>query len=182
MEIPICISAVNRIINRTNAQNSWRTSMDMPRIELTGKRVQLLLYLCQLIWYIDHEECNMIPENFQAWPHGVTIPEIYNYFSVYQEGDLCPLPNTIYELSEEEVSVINKVVDNTTDISTDEIIDYIKLPNGPWAQNYQECQNFYNVISKDIIKIYIRTSEHQSELLDFIQKNTILKGTTLTRK
>jgi len=182
-EIPRCISAANRIINRTNAQNIWRIELGKSRVKLTGKRLQKILYLCQLFWYIDHEESNMIPEDFQAWPNGPVIPEIYNHFFVYQDGDMCPLLNTdSYTLNEEEADLINKVVDNTVDLSTEAIIDYTQLPVGPWTQAYRDYQGVYSVISKDSIKQYIRRDEHQRELLDFIQKKVNCERPVFTKK
>lgn len=181
-EISICFSAANRIINRTNAQNRWRFELGKPRVQLTGKRLQKILYLCQLFWYADHEESNMIPEDFQAWPSGPVIPEIYNYWSVYQDGDMCPTRNVTYTLSEEEADIINRIVDNTVDISTEAIVDYTRLPDGPWAQAYRDYQGVYSVISKDSIKQYIRKDEVQRELLDFIQNKVIYEEPTLTKK
>ena len=171
-QTPICISAANRIINRTNAQNTWRWELGKPRIKLTGKRLQKILYLCQLFWYIDHEESNMIPENFVAWPNGPIIPEIYDYFAVYQDGDMLPRLDTSYTLTEEEIDLINRVVDNTTDIQTEAIIDYIQTHNAPWEQAYKGPQETNSIISKDSIKQYIRREENQRELIEFIKTET----------
>lgn len=176
-DIPMCIAAANRIIDRTNAQNAWRHNLGKPRVKLTGKRLQKLLYLCQLFWYIDHEESRMITEDFQAWPNGPVIPQIYNYFCVYQDGDMCPLLNlSTYSLENEEATLINKIVDNTIDIPTEAIIDYTHLPNGPWAQVYNDGQDTYGTISKDSLKQYIRNQAHQAELFKFIQDGQTHEG------
>lgn len=166
----MCIAAANRIINRTNAQNEWRSTNGQSRVKLTGKRLQKLLYLCQLFWYIDHEESRMITEDFQAWPNGPVIPQIYDHFSVYQDGDMCPLLTaSSASLTPEEASLINKVVDNTIDIPTEAIIDYTHNPDGPWAQVYRDSQGVYRTISKESIKQFIRNQDHQNELFNFIQ-------------
>jgi uncharacterized phage-associated protein len=171
-DIPRCYAAANRIINRTNAQNAWRYELGKPKVKLTGKRLQKILYLCQLFWFIDHEESNMIPEDFVAWPNGPVIPEIYDHFSVWQEGDMYPHPFVKNELSEEEANIINIIVDNTIDIPTEAIIDYTQTPFGPWEQVYKSGQRIYPVISKDSIKQYICTEEAQRELIDFIKNET----------
>lgn len=169
-ETPMCIAAANRIINRTNAQNLWRYGQGKPRIALNGKRLQKLLYLCQLFWYIDHNESQMITEDFQAWPNGPVIPQVYDYFSVYQDGDMCPLRNVgTYTLSQEESNLINKVVDSTIDIPTESIIDYTHTPGAPWDLVYKSGQGMYNTISKDSIKWYISDQAHQRELIAFIK-------------
>lgn len=180
-EIPTCIAVANRIINRTNAQNVWRLEQGKSRVQLFGKRLQKLLYLCQLFWYIDHEE-SMIKEDFQAWPNGPVIPEIHDYWSVYQDGDMAPVQNVTYTLSEEETDIINRIVDNTMDISTETIIDYTHLPDGPWAETYRDYQGVYSVISKDSIRQYINIHKHQRELLDFIQKKVTYKELVLAKK
>lgn len=155
-KVPICISAANRIINRTHAWNVYRVEeLGKPRIELASQRLQKLLYLCALLWYIDHEECNMIPEDFQAWPTGPVIPEIYNYWPVYHDGDLLPLPNTNYILNQEEENLINIVVDNTINLDTGEIINYIFLYDKPWIEAYKNHQGVKSIISKDSIKQYV---------------------------
>ena len=114
----------------------------------------------------------MIPEDFVAWPNGPIIPEIYDCWSVYQDGDMSPYRYVKYTLSEEEADLINRVVDNTVDIPTEAIIDYIQLPNGPWEQAFKNNQGLYNVISKKSIKKYIRREEAQIELVEFIKNET----------
>lgn len=172
-EVPKCYSVVNRIINRTNAQNKWRYELGKPRVNLTAKRVQKIIYLCQLFWFIDHEDSNMIPEDFVAWPNGPVIPEIYDYWMVYQDGDMCPCPYVKYELSEEEAEIINIIVDNTIDIPTETIIDYTHTPGAPWEQSYKGPDIPFNIIPKNIIKQYICNEQAQIELIDFIKKETI---------
>ena len=171
-DMPRCYAAANRIINRTNAQNVWRYELGKPKVKLTGKRLQKILYLCQLFWYIDHKDTDMFEEDFVAWPNGPVIPEIYDFWSVWQEGDMYPCPFVKNELSEEEANIINIVVDNTIDIPTEAIIDYTHTPFVPWEQVYKSDQRQYKVISKDRMKQYICTEEAQRELIDFIKNET----------
>ena len=182
-EIPTCISAANRIINRTNALNDWRHVNGQHRVKLTGRRLQKILYLCQLFWYIDHEDSNMIPEDFYAWSTGPIIPQIFDFFLVYQDGDMCPLQDLeTYTLSDEEFDLINIVVDNTIDISTETLIDYSQSVDGPWTNVYKEFEGVFNVISKNCIKQYIRRYDHQKEMFDFIHKKTNFEGKVLVKR
>ena len=171
-DIPKCYSVVNRIINRTDAQNRWRYTLGKPRVNITAKRIQKIIYLCQLFWFIDHENSDMIPEDFVAWPNGPVIPEIYNYWLVYQDGDMCPCPYVKHELSKEEIEIINSIVDNTIDISTETIIDYTQRPFGPWEQSYKSPDEPFSIIPKSIIKQYICNEQAQKELIDFIKDKT----------
>lgn len=182
-EIPKCISVANRIISRTNAQNAWRYELGKPKVKLTGKRIQKIIYLCQLFWFIEHDESNMIPEDFVAWPNGPVILEIYDYWMVWQEGDMCPCPYVKYELTEEEAEIINIIVDNTIDIPTEAIIDYTHTPFGPWEQVYKGPLGPFNVISKDRIKQYICSEYAQRELIDFIKNESAkYENSVLTKK
>lgn len=183
-KVPICLSVANRIIVRTNALNEWRYQRGLEQVKLTGKRLQKILYLCQLFWYIDHEECNMISENFYAWGTGPVIPQIYEFFPIYHDGiTLHPLRNLEkYTLNEEEIDLINKVVDNTIDIDTETIIDYIQLTDVPWINIYNKYGIGKGVISKDSIKKYIRREEVQTEWLDFIQNRISYEELVLTKK
>ena len=81
-----------------------------------------------------------------------------------------------------ETDLINKVVDNTIDISTEDLIDYTQLSDSPWGNAYKEYKGLLNVISKDSIKQYIRRDERQRELLNFINKKVECEGITLIRK
>ncbi len=174
-----CIAAANRIISRTNAQNRWREEIGKPQVKFTGKRLQKILYLCELFWYIDHKECHMITEDFYAWAAGPTIPEIYNYWLIC-DCYLLPRRNTNYILSEEERYIINAIVDNTIDLSTGEIISFTQLPNGPWEQAYKGYRDGFNdIISKNIMKEYMSNEENQRELIDFIKRKN---NSTLSKK
>jgi len=181
-EVPRCYSAVNRIINRTNEQNARRYEMGKTIVKLTSKRLQKILYLCQLFWFIEKDESNMIPEDFQAWPHGPVISEIYDYWAVYHDGYISQCPYVRYKLSKEETDLINQIVDNTIDMSTWEIIDYTQLPDGPWAQAYQDYQGVRSVISKDSMKQYIRKDETQRELRNFILNNETREASVKAKK
>lgn len=171
-EIPKCISVANRIISRTNAQNDWRYELGKPTVMLSVKRIQKIMYLCQLFAFMEDTESNMIPEDFVAWANGPAVLELYDYWLVSHEGYMNPYPNTKYQLSEEETEIINIVVDNTIDIPTETIIDFTQNPLGPWEQVYKSPFSHYNVISKDRIKQYICSEEAQRQLIDFIKTET----------
>lgn len=171
-EIPKCISVANRIISRTNAQNAWRYELGKPMIMLSVKRIQKIMYLCQLFDFTENPESNMVSEDFVAWPNGPVVLELYDYWMVSHEGYMNPHPNAEYQLSERETEIINIVVDNTIDISTEAIIDYTHTPFGPWEEAYKSSPSSYNIIAKDRIKQYICNEEAQRQLIDFIKTET----------
>lgn len=168
-EIPKCISVANRIISRTNAQNDWRYELGKPTVMLSVKRIQKIMYLCQLFAFMENTESNMIPEDFVAWANGPAVLELYDYWLVSHEGYMNPYPNTKYQLNEEETEIINIVVDNTIDIPTETIIDFIQTSQAPWKQTFKTPFSPYSVISKDTIKQFICDEFAQRELIDFIK-------------
>ena len=165
--IPNCYSVVNKIIKRTKAQNIWRNELGKTRVMLTSSKVQKIIYLCKLFWLVNHDECKMIPEDFAAWPHGPDIPQIYDNWMVYQDGDMCTCPNAKYELNEEEKLLINIMVDNTIDIPTWKLKDYICDSSGLWDYAYHREDK---VISKDEMKQYIRNENNLRDLIEFLKK------------
>ena len=187
-EIPISTSVANRIINRTEANNRYRIEeLGKNKVKITTRRVQIILYLCQLFWYIDHEDSNMIPEDFVAWANGPVIPEIYNELPVYQEGDVFLKRCGEYKLTQEERDLINIIVDNTIDISTETLIDYIRSTNEPWINAFKirviHSIRQQEIISKESIKQFIRKDESQRELIDFIKnENAKQENSEFTKK
>lgn len=174
----MCLAAANRIINRTNAYNTWQASLtagtsgtETPKVKLNGKRLQKILYLCQLVWFIDHDDSQMITEDFEAWPNGPVIREIYDHFSVFQDGDMLPLQNIdSRSLNNEERDLINKVVDITIEIPTEKIIDYTHLPGSPWSQVYVKDSSNYRIIPKSAIRDYIKEQKNKAALFEFLHK------------
>lgn len=182
-EIPKCISVANRIISRTNAQNNWRYELGKPTVMLSVKRIQKIMYLCQLFAFMKNTESNMIPEDFVAWANGPAVLELYDYWLVSHEGYMNPYPNTKYQLSEEETEIINIVVDNTIDIPTETIIDFIQTSQTPWKQTFKTPCSPYSVISKDTIKQFICDEFAQRELIDFIKnENAKYKNLGVAKK
>lgn len=172
-EMPKCIGAANKIIDRVNAHNYWRATNGIPRLQMTGKRLQKLLYICQLVWLIDHDKSEMITDDFQAWPNGPVIPEIYNSFKVWQEGDMQPALEIVgRELTDEEADIINRVIDNTMDISTEAMIEYSHNTN-PWKDVYNNTVIEYATITQQSIKNYIKELENQEIFFDFISNKRI---------
>ena len=176
-EIPISTSAVNRIINRTEANNRYRLEeLGKPKVKITTRRIQIMLYLSQLFWYMEHEDSNMIPEDFVAWGNGPVILEIYDELPSYPDAHIFLRRCGEYVLTEEEKELINTVVDNTIDISTETLIDYICSTNEPWVNAYKIRVSSgirqQVIISKESIKNFIRKDESQREMLDFIKNET----------
>ncbi len=166
----MCIAVANRIINRTNAQNVWREQHGLNRVYLSGKRLQKILYFCQLIWLADNPDGDpLITDDFEAWPNGPVIPLIYDVFSVYQDGSMNPADETGHTpLTATQESFVNKVVDYTINVPTEAFIDFTHRPEGPWARVYSNDSNCYEIIPLDFIREYARKEETREALIKFI--------------
>ena len=173
---PICISVANRIINRIHAQNRWRQDNGMSNIVITGMLVQKLMYLCALAWFVDHDNCKMIPEDFKAWAKGPVIPQLYDYFLVYDTNtNLLPVlkQDNDYVLSKEESELINHVVDKTCDIPLNTLVDYTQIEGGPWSLFYEGNEPTRVTIPKCSIREWIRMKKNRNTFDQLLESKTL---------
>ena len=170
----MCIAVANRIINRTNAHNLMRHDEGKSAIPMNGKRLQKILYLCQLKWLADGHNGYLISDDFEAWAKGPVVDSIYNVFSVYQDGGMLPYrSDDIKPLTDEERCVVNSVVDSTIELTTDQIIEFTHIPNGPWHQVYYNSNTMRPVIPKELICKYISSSKNKKQFQRFIDEGAL---------
>lgn len=165
----MCLLVANRIINRTNANNSYRRDCGMNHIQLNGIRLQKVLYLCYLYNLIINKN-ELFSDDFEAWFKGPVVSNIYNVFSVTGR-DLLPVPmsNSDDKLNDEQVDLINYVVDSTIDLSINDLINFSRISNGPWkiVFNVSGDSQLSPIIENKLLKEYARNNE--KEILDFIE-------------
>jgi len=184
METPKCIAAANRIIERTKEHNRYKYSKGLPMVHISTRRVQRILYLCQLIYFMKYDDSNMIPEEFCTFGSGPVIFELYDYWDVHQVKGvhINSLPNLeTYKLNNGETHLINKVVDYTINISTDALEDYVTKEGSPWDIAHSKNPKHVTDISKESMKRYIRNIENQRELVEFIKRENSKHKTGFTR-
>ena len=76
---------------------------------ISNLKMQKLLYYCQCACLAIHDR-PLFDEVIENWPHGPTVPAVYQAYAVYNNEAL-PLP-TDYDfdqLTDDEVSVINEI-------------------------------------------------------------------------
>lgn len=170
----MCLAVANRIISRTNAHNRMRREQNDSIISMNGKRLQKILYLCQLYWIAEGNDGYLIPDDFEAWAKGPVIDSIYSIFSVYQDGGMLPYRNDdLKPLTQKECSAVNFIVDSTIEIDTDTIIEFTHIPNGPWAQVYYHSDEIRPVIPKETIRGYISDSKNKMQFFKFLEEGVI---------
>ncbi len=64
---------------------------------ITNQKLQKLLYYAQ-VWYLALYGRRLFPEDFQAWIHGPTQPDVYAAYSKFGTGPITA-PNSVWELS-----------------------------------------------------------------------------------
>lgn len=164
----MCVAAANQIIRRTNAHNNWRKDHHTEPVYFDRKRLQKVLYLCQLAWMADNPiDQPLLTDDFEAWEKGPVIPLVYQLFSVYQDGNMEPIDeNGHTPLNDDQKKFVNRIVDYTINIETQKIIDFTHEENGPWVKVYEE--NNPKVIPRESIYNYIQDRKNRAAFVKFL--------------
>lgn len=154
----MCIAAANRIIEKTNEFNNQHDFQD--KIFMTCKRLQKILYFCDVEYMQRNFGKSMFKDEFQAWPSGPVIPSVYHQFMQYQTGDMEPIPSEEKEnLSKEMMDVIDYVLDKTNGMDTIDLIKLSHVPKGPWSLAYNEKAREHNqTVSKTEMYRFYRSN------------------------
>jgi len=168
-------AVANYLIEKTNAYNIDKDSRN--KILMSGKRLQKLLYFSD-IEYMTHFKKPLIEDFFYAWPSGPVIPIVYTTYIQYQIGEMNPT-NAGYELlSYEERGVLDKIFNDTIDITTSALVNISKVNGGPWDSVYNEFDPEHKqiILKEEILDFYYKGSV--KHLFDEQTKNK----TVLTKK
>ena len=146
----MCISAANYIINQINLKNAEKKW----NVVLSSKRLQKLLYFCDVLYMTENDGVSMFKDEYYAWPSGPVLPDVYNTFMRYQDGMMHPYNETIHDLKDEKImNVVDRVLNDTADISTNDLIEESHITDGPWKDAVEiKAGEFNGVIDK--INIY----------------------------
>lgn len=177
-----CRAVSNYIIEEVNSYNKDKSIQDQVMMSL--KRLQRILYLCNIEYMIKYNGKNLFDDYFYAWPTGPVIPGIYYVYIPHIIGKYIP----IYEgerikLANSEKFIIHKILKQTQNISTMDLIKITNISGGPWEQFYNEQDPKHNqVIPSDIIYNYhlnnkeliqIQEEKEQTLVKALIKNNTI---------
>ena len=148
MVTKMCIAAANYLIQKTNAYNSGKAYSE--RISMTCKRLQKLLYFCEVQFMVNNNGQSMLTDDFYAWPSGPVIPAVYKKFVQFQSGEMYPLDGEHSKLTTQMVKVLDFIFESTTDIDTYDLVEMSHIKNGPWHRVYNESDvNHEQIISKN---------------------------------
>ena len=170
---PKCITVSNYIIKKINKFNEGKTLQEQVMMSL--KRLQKILYFCDIEYMKINNGESLFEENYYAWPSGPIIPYVYTTFVQYQSlnGKIKPkYEEQELRLTDKEVFIIDKVLEKTQELNTVDLIDITKIDDGPWQQVYNEFDSKHNqIIKKEEIynfykdkKIFIQQTDIDTNL------------------
>lgn len=149
-----CRSVANYIIEEITKYNEGKSLRD--KILLSTKRLQKLVYFCEVEYMKRNHGKSLFEDQYYAWPSGPIIPEIYSVYMQYQDGDMKPN----YDSSEKELScdiklMIDEILDATKKIDTSDLIKISKVPGGPHEKVFDKNDIQYKtIVSKKSIYDY----------------------------
>lgn len=130
----MCIEIADYIIIKINEMNQVRAGQD--RIRLSCKRLQKLIYFSEVRYMQLNNGKQLFEDNYYAWPSGPVVPEIYYTYVEFQTGEMLPLDEHSGDKLEPNIKIIIKdLLYDTINMSTEDLIRYSHVKNGPWAKH-----------------------------------------------
>lgn len=153
----MCLSIADYIINSINNINGNNQN---GLIKLSCKRLQKIIYFCEVNYMKSNQGKSLISDDFYAWESGPVIPDVYYSYMQFQEGIMYPLENKYLELTEEIRNVLDRTITETINYTTDDLIEFSHIEGGPWDKNKQgnglipknEIYDFYEKLENIYIK------------------------------
>ena len=170
-----CRAVSNYIIEAVNKYNEDKPIRE--QVMMSAKRLQRILYFCNIEYMRKFDGENLFDDNFYAWPTGPVIPGIYYVYIPYCIGKNIPMyEGERIKLKKEEKFLIHKILIQTRNLSTMDLINITNISGGPWQQFYNEHDPEHNQIipKEEIYNFYLNNKE-----LIQIQE---VEGTTLVKK
>jgi uncharacterized phage-associated protein len=154
----MCIAAANYIINAANEYNKGKSLKE--KIFLSSKRLQKLLFFSDVLYMVENNGDSMFHDEFYAWPSGPVIPSVYREFMQYQDGEMKPHNDSPHaSLAPAIESVISRVLEDTNNLDTIDLIRKSHETGSPWKAIFNENDSEFNrIIDKKAIFDYY--SEH----------------------
>ena len=114
------------------------------QVSITTKRLQKLIYFCEVEYMKRNEGKPLFDEEFYAWPSGPVIPDVY-----YECGFRYHLLGRGCVLTDEVRNIIKHVLKLTADLDTIDLVEACCVAGTPWAKAFDEDDhNHKQIISK----------------------------------
>lgn len=157
-----CRVVTNYIIEEVNKYNQGKQFME--QISMHTRKLQKLLYLCNIEHMREYDGTPMFSDKFYAWPNGPVIPELYRKYMSLQDGPMMPLYDGVaITITNEMKSIIDRVLEEMKELDTLDIEAICKVDNGPWAQVFDANDEEHNqVISKEKMYNYYKQDKKKA--------------------
>ena len=150
-----CKSVANYIIENIDKYNEGRSLNE--KIFLSTKRLQKLIYFCEVEYMKRNYGKPLLEDNYYAWPNGPAIPGLYYLFMQYADGNIkktCEKGEP--ELSCDVKEIIDDILDATKKLDTVELTNISNVPGGPYDMIFDKNDKEYKqmISKKDICDYY----------------------------
>ena len=154
-----CRAIANYIIEKINKFNNGKPLRE--QVIFSIKRLQKILYLCEIEYMKKNKGKPLFSDEFYAWPSGPIIVEVYHEFMQYQDGEIHPR----YQKNEPTLSkdiklIIEQILAATKDLDTSDLIKISNVPGGPHSKVFNEEDKEHNqIVSKKETYLYFSKQE-----------------------
>ena len=147
-------AVANYIIDEINKFNTGKHLEE--KVWLSNKRLQKLLYFCDIEYMKRNDGQPMFEDDFYAWPSGPVIPIVYGIFAQFQTGEMRSNYNgDVITLSKESKTIIDLVLESTRNLDTKDLVNMSSVADGPWFKVYDSNDPEHKqIISKEVIYNY----------------------------
>lgn len=168
-----CRAVANYIIEQINKFNNGKPLRE--QVLMSTKRLQKLLYFCEVEYMKRNNGKPLFEDEFYAWPSGPVIEDIYHEFMQYRDGEIQPKhAKNEPTLTKNIKIIIDQILEVTKDLDTSDLIKISNVPGGPHSKVYIEEDKEHNqIVSKIDSYLYFSNQEIFPQLNQEENKNKI---------
>ncbi len=182
-----CRAVANYIIEQINKYNEGKNPKE--QVLMSTKRLQKLLYFCEVEYMIKNNGEPLFTDEFYALPSGPFIESVVPEYIKCKDGRI-PIKNEV-SLPEDIKIIIDQILELTKELDTSDLIKITNVPGGPHSKVYkEEGRDHKQIVSKEDTYLYyskynlisqlkqgepILKSLHQDEILKLEDKDEQLR-------
>lgn len=119
---------------------------------ISNLQLNKILYIIQSVYCRATNGKLLFLENFEAWPFGPILPDIYRLFSKYG-GDIIDEYYDIdtFGMNNEVKDFIDEGIEILRDLSPWDLVRTINAPGSPWYITYKNGDGYKQIIKNKLI-------------------------------
>jgi len=181
---PECRAVANYILEQISKYNEYKQLL-REQVLMSTRRLQRILYFCDIEYMKRNNGKPLFTDEFNAWPSGPVIDNVYHVFMQYQDGEMHPQYDGVaVQLTDEIKSMIDKILEATNHLDTADLADISNVVDGPWHKVYREDdEDHRQIITKEAMyNFYLnRPLFGQTQNQQVIEENYEEKAFTIRR-